>query len=185
MNNKWETNGLALEAVGLFFVLIAGAWQVFFNDWFDKQSVESFYQQSQDARLAILAAIKDTGYALAYTDQTERMIQLNHASDQIGQAVIRTFDDTTRRHALEKGQAETFKTIRFLIFAVGSLLVLLGKGCVWHYKLKRDVVQSVPCRHPVLLFRKQKSERVSDKPKARTSPVAPSRQRTSIHRDAH
>ncbi|MDO8769456.1 MAG: hypothetical protein Q7K57_12280 [Burkholderiaceae bacterium] len=175
MKKNWEAWGLGAEALGLLFILGAGAWQVFFTDWFEKQSVESFYRQSQSAQMAILSGIRDTSYALANAEPEQQMRMLNDASDRIGQAVLTLVDDSERRRALEKSQAETFKSTRFVVFALGSILIVFGKLGVRHHKLNIARVSLVRFLHPVLLFRKQKFERVSDKPKPLFPPRPPPR----------
>jgi hypothetical protein len=127
MNNKLEVRALTFETLGLFLILMASGWQVYVSNWLNKQSAELVYYQRQDADIAVMNALKDISLALKTDDKEERARQLDSIATQTNDAIFKTFDSTRNRKLFEREYDTASTTYRFILFGIGSLLVLVGK----------------------------------------------------------
>ena len=129
-----EVIGLRAEIIGLVTLFLAAVWQTSVTDWLDAFPARSQYFIQETANLAVLQALSRMSLASNEDDSHRRTAYLNEADDITRQAMSRLVEIRNRTEAVEKTQTSWLKRVRHSLFALGALLIILGKSLVLRHK---------------------------------------------------
>lgn len=132
--NTREVWGLRCELTGLLIVLLATVWQATFTDWFERNSSNWVAYIQEEVNLAVLMSLSDLSKQSITKSETESKEIRLQIHDRINNAISKAIEERNRREALDKGQANFFRTIRYSLLALGALLIIFGKWLVLVHK---------------------------------------------------
>lgn len=129
-----ESKGLATEIAGLLMLLLATVWQVAFTDWLDTFPARSQYYIQETANLAILQALGKTAEAIRDESPDIRRKLLDEADTISTKAMFDLVGIRASVDEVAKNQSAPFRTVRYVLFVLGAILIVIGKVLVLIHK---------------------------------------------------
>jgi len=137
-----EIAGLSSEVAGLALVLASTLWQVTWTDWYDEH-VRSEHEkvvlaaltdiQSNQARLATMLVTSDEQVR---KDRHLSIVLESTETFTKGMASARDIEDWKRNYWW------SFGGVRYAMFVLGAILIILGKALVLWHKSRTDKPKS-------------------------------------------
>jgi hypothetical protein len=120
---------ISFELAGLTILLFASIWQFVFTDWFDTELLEWQFMIQRDMTYEVLDGISNIGYYALEKDENTKRDIADKIIKNAGNAQSVALAERDRRSLIKnRGQAKKFNTVKFSLFILGAVLIVLGKS---------------------------------------------------------
>lgn len=134
MKRSLEILGHSIEVIGLAVLLVAALWQAAVTDWLDQFPVKSQYYIQETANLAILRSVNLVALAMDEPDLVRRKALLAEAETISNETQFKLIEIRDQTESVEKRQTSPLKLVRQILFVLGAVLIIVGKGLVIRHK---------------------------------------------------
>jgi hypothetical protein len=116
------------EIIGMFFILGATCWQLFFVDTLEEMGLDTRFRGIENMLDTALVNLNDSSKLHLQDNKATLRSSCNTIDKQTWNTLKHVNSQEFAREKLKKGQTATFKIIRAGLFILGSLFLIFGKA---------------------------------------------------------